>query len=382
MENDKIKALLERYQLGTLTPEEKAKLETWYIRYASEHQRKANPEIMQEHVDQIASNLPFLHTNNNIKKLRPYLSGAALLIIGFGLFLLTKNRDDSKIATTAIQPGYNQATLTLANGRTVNLDSAQREIIIADEDIIYSDGRKVADAQHVETYHAKDSLQVGLNPPYAMLTTPIGGQYRIVLADGTKVMLNASSTLRYPNRFTGPTRIVEISGEGFFEVARIKDKPFIVKSKNQEIDVLGTSFNVNAYADGPNERTTLVTGSLKVAAVNLKQEQLLTPGSQATIRGNKLTVNTIDVDNEIAWTKGYFTFDKNTLEEVLKQLSRWYSIDHISYSEETLKHELFSGTINRYDQIAQVLRKLSLTGTIAFHTEGRTIQVTRGDPQP
>src|SRR5690606_27095707 len=120
---------------GTLTPEEKAKLETWYIRYASEHQRKANPEIMQEHVDQIASNLPFLHTNNNIKKLRPYLSGAALLIIGFGLFLLTKNRDDSKIATTAIQPGYNQATLTLANGRTVNLDSAQREIIIADEDI-------------------------------------------------------------------------------------------------------------------------------------------------------------------------------------------------------------------------------------------------------
>lgn len=375
MENEQLIVLLEKYQLGTLTPDEQAKLETWYVRYAADSQLKADTKIMQERLSQIALNLPLQRKASKTRKLWPYLSGAALLIMGFGIFFLTRSREGDGIARTAIQPGYNQATLTLADGRTIRLDSAQREIIIGNEEILYTNGKKIEDNTRSDS-----SIQ------YAILTTPKGGQYRITLSDGTRVMLNASSTLRYPIRFSGYTRTVEISGEGFFEVAPAKDKPFTVKSKNMEIDVMGTSFNVSAYPDESGETTTLIAGSVKVRAVDSTRTtysvQQLTPNKQATVKENRLTVGTIDARNEIAWTQGYFAFDKNTLEEVLKQLSRWYSIDSVNYGEATLKQELFSGTVDRYDTISQVLHKLSLTGTVAFRTEGRTIQVIRSNITP
>ncbi len=386
MENEKLIALLEKYTLGTLTPDEQADLETWYANYSADRQLNPDPKIMRKRLKQIATNLPLQRKASRIRRLRPYLSGAAILMIGFGLFFLRNSQEDSSVSPTAIQPGYNQASLTLANGRTINLDSAQHEIIIGDEGIVYNNGKKVEGTGPAETFGQTDSIQAALHTQHAVLATPKGGQYRITLSDGTKVMLNASSTLRYPSRFSGNTRTVEITGEGFFEVAPIKDKPFTVKSKNLEIDVIGTSFNVSAYPDESSERTTLVTGNVKVRAVDLKRKtynvQHLAPGKQATIRGNRLTVSTIDADNEIAWTQGYFAFDKNTLEEVLKQLSRWYGIDGVSYKEAALRQELFSGTINRYDQITEVLHKLSLTGTVAFRMEGRTIQVTRGSSPP
>lgn len=386
MEREKFNALLEKYRLGTLTPEEQAKLEAWYVRYAAESPLKADPEIMRERLDQIASNLPLHRRPQKLRRMTPYLSGAALLIIGFGLFFWIQKGEGGRNANlTAIHPGYNQATLTLADGRTISLDSAQGEIIMEDEGVVYSNGKKVGEAGYAEP-DAVSNAQTNPDTPYAILTTPKGGQYRIVLSDGTKIMLNASSTLRYPTRFTGAFRTVEISGEGFFEVVQAKDQPFVVKCKQLEINVIGTSFNVSSYPDEERERVAIITGRVKVGAVGLDREthdvQLLTPGKQATLQDSRLMVNTIDVDTEIAWTKGYFAFNTCTLEDVLKQLSRWYSIDEVSYSEQALKKELFSGTISRYDQISQVLHKLALTGTVAFRTEGQTIQVIRGDISP
>lgn len=389
MEKEQLITLLEKYQLGTLSADEQAKLETWYVHYAKNSQLEADPEIMQERLRQIAVNLPLQRNTSTIRKLRPYLSvAAALLIIGFGLLFIVRKEGLAPRRTdkTAILPGHNQATLTLVDGTKIDLDSTQSTIIISNEDIKYQNGESIQNVslsrEHSKSTREEELSKSGDIIQQLQLSTPRGGQYQVILEDGTKVMLNSFSTLKYPSHFSGNARVVEINGEGFFDVAHVKDKSFTVKTKHHEIDVVGTSFNVNAYPNESIERTTLITGKAKIRAIDLQRRtysaQLLTPNKQATIKDNKLTVNSIDVNHEIAWTKGYFSFDRNTLNQVLTQLSRWYSIDSVSYSEPALKQELFSGTINRYEQMSQILKKLSLTGAVQFEEKGKTITVKRG----
>ena len=239
-------------------------------------------------------------------------------------------------------PAGNKAVLKLADGSVITLDSvAKREI---------HQGNTTAQQVNGQLNY-KGTEDVGINT----LTTPRGGQFQVVLPDGTKVWLNAASSLSYPTAFSGKERTVEVTGEAYFEVARDEQKPFRVKINQQNyIDVLGTHFNVNAYPDEDAIRSTLLEGRIKYTA---KQSVELHPGQQVSSEDGAIKVlNTVDTSAVMAWRNGLFNFEGQHLKEVMRQLSRWYNIDVIY--EQDVPDVVFGGKILRNISLTQLLRIL------------------------
>ncbi|SEM84982.1 FecR family protein [bacterium A37T11] len=304
-----------------------------------------------------------------------YYTAAAILLVALATTLYfyrsaaIVNRKSTIV--NQIAPGYNQATLTLANGTTVKLDSAQSGIIVNDEDIKYQNGNNVlaekgkgpgASGESIVTRKSKIVNNI--------LSTPKGGQYQIILPDGTKVWLNSQSSITYPTRFNGDTRTVEISGEAFFDVAQVKDKPFTVKSNGQETIVLGTAFNINSYE--PVVKTTLVSGSIQVRGSNAV---ILSPGEQSINKENTLTKAKADIEQTVSWHNGYFRFHDTPIREVMKQLERWYDIQ-VSY-EGPAPDDGMNGTIRRDRPISEVLQLLEQTKVVHFQVKERRVIVKR-----
>lgn len=268
-----------------------------------------------------------------------------------------------------IAPGGNKAILTLADGSKIILDSANNGAItkqgnmtvikLNDGEITYSP----------ETRNLKPETVA-----YNTITTPRGGQYQLVLADGSKVWLNAASSLTYPTAFAGKERKVTLTGEGYFEVAHDATKPFKVDvAGKEEVEVLGTHFNVNAYGDESFIKTTLLQGSVKVNAHG--QSAMLKPGEQAQLetRNAKLgTTDNVDLDQVVAWKDGYFSFQNANLEEVLRQISRWYDVE--VFYEGDIPKRTFAGAMQRSLSLSQVL-KLLVQNKINFEVEGKKIIV-------
>lgn len=288
-----------------------------------------------------------------------------------------------------VLPGGDKALLTLADGSTIVLDDAQNGALAQQGAIAVQKqgGRLIYNDSGLST---NDSL---LPTPdsrltYNTITTPRGGQYAIVLSDGTRVWLNATSSMRYPTAFTGTERRVEITGEAYFEVAKASYSkyrggregfvPFIVSvNGKQEVEVLGTHFNINAYDDEESIKTTLLEGKVKVSATqpetrNAKHETILSPGEQAQqTTNNKLqTTNKIDLDEVVAWKNGRFEFNGNTIQSVMRQLSRWYDVD-IVY-EGNLPEANFVGAIERKEKLSQAIKMLELTNVIRFKIQEKT----------
>jgi len=213
---------------------------------------------------------------------------------------------------------------------------------------------------------------------YNSIATPKGGQYQIILPDGTRVWLNAASVLKYPVAFTSTARKVELTGEAYFEVAKNKAKPFIIHTAKQEVTVLGTHFNINAYADEPNTRTSLLEGSVKVAKLNDAASVMIKPGQAALVgdpgSASRIQIASIDPDEAVAWKNGYFMFDSENLESILRKVARWYDVD-ITWQSRNSAQKEFSGTISKYSNASQVLKKLELTEAVHFKIEGRKIIV-------
>jgi ferric-dicitrate binding protein FerR (iron transport regulator) len=196
----------------------------------------------------------------------------------------------------------------------------------------------------------------------------------VVLPDGSKVFLNAASSLTYPISFVAlRERRVELKGEAYFEVAKDKNHPFIVKTQNQEIKVLGTHFNINSYADEPLTKTTLVEGSVLVKASGI--QQILKPGSQAINGYDGLRIVEANMDEVLAWKNGYFMFDSESIESVMRKISRWYNID-VAFKGNVSKDK-FGGTVSRFANVSQVLRKLEYTNKVHFIIEEGRITVTK-----
>jgi ferric-dicitrate binding protein FerR (iron transport regulator) len=198
-----------------------------------------------------------------------------------------------------------------------------------------------------------------------------------VLPDGTKVWLNAASSIRYPTAFTGNERNVEITGEAYFEVAHNKDKPFHVKSNKQVVEVLGTHFNIMAYDDEPAVKTTLLAGKVRVTATqpqttNYKQQTILQPGEQAVV-SDKIKVAPVKTAAAVAWKNGEFMFRNEPLENIMRSVARWYDVE-IVYKANVAHKEVW-GSITRYGNVADVLEMIALTGVAHFKVEGRTIIV-------
>jgi hypothetical protein len=243
-----------------------------------------------------------------------------------------------------IAPGTNRAILTVGN-KSIDLATNKTGIAIGNT-IRYMDGEKITDAGQL--------LQ---------LTTSKGGQYQAVLPDGTKVWLNAASSIKFPSMFKGNKREVEITGEAYLEVASNRKQPFFVHTAKETVQVLGTSFNINSYENEP-AKTSLVEGSIKV------NNQLLTPG-QAYKDGRIITT---DLGKDIAWKNGLFNFEGATLKEVMNQLSHWYDID-VVYEKEISEID-FGGKISRTVSLSSVLKGLEDAAPVHFRIEGRKVIVT------
>lgn len=306
-------------------------------------------------------------------RLLPY-AAVVLLALTVGIWLYTDNTrqpSTSNIATD-IPPGGNRATLTLADGRNIELDSAKSSIVIGESDITYADG-----AQLTALPPKKDN-QPHLPDGTYTLTTPRGGQYQVVLQDGTTVWLNAASTLRYPSHFDADERVVELLGEGYFSVAHDPERPFRVRSRGQIVEVLGTAFNISAYPDDPDVRTTLEAGSVRLIAVPesggkgtpTSDPVVLAPGEQAIIRGTIFDIRKVDTELYTSWKSGYFYFKNTPLADILRQAARWYDID-VEYRG-PVPRETFTGDLSRHVTLQGLLEILQRS-TINVDLEGRTL---------
>ena len=304
----------------------------------------------------------------------PY--AAALLITGLaGMWFLTgnwvANQDVVVVNAADIGPGGNRATLTLADGSTVNLSEAQSGIIVGEE-ISYLDGSVIIDNGQL-TMDNDDAPESSLSSINYRLSTPKGGTYQITLSDGTNVWLNSASTLTYPAQFEGNERVVELEGEAYFEVRnetldmrletplKSTGRPFRVISKGQTVEVLGTQFNISAYADEAEIKTTLVEGRVKVNAAESPFEGLLlVPGEQAILTGTMMRKQQVDVEQFIAWKDGLFSFRETELHAVMSQLSRWYDVT-IAY-QDNVPTTHYYGAISRNESLAGVLELLQQSG--------------------
>jgi len=301
---------------------------------------------------------------------------AAIVILGIiltGSFLLLNRKAPREIVKLEKQVRHlpeeihskgNQAILTLANGSVIILDSTKNGIITnqGNVKIIKLDSGQLAYSPLTPNGAASSEIS------YNTITTPRAAQYEVVLSDGTKVWLNAASSLRYPTSFSGQDRKVELTGEGYFEVAKNKDKPFHVRVGAIEVEVLGTHFNIMAYDDEAAIQTTLLEGSVKVSYNN--QTDLLKPGRQASLNRNdsKLTMSDANVKQVVAWKNGYFYFDKSDVKTIMRQVSRWYDLD-IVY-ESSVPDMMFSGKIERSLPLSGISHLLE-SGQIHFRIEGK-----------
>ncbi|MBS1566087.1 MAG: FecR domain-containing protein [Bacteroidetes bacterium] len=315
---------------------------------------------------------------------RRYTAAAAIvLLLATGSIVYWATRHTSKssepgsrqIASANVQdlaPGSNKALLVLSNGSTIVLDSAANGTIAKQANTLVN--KKGAELQYEDASQAGDHSIV-----YNTVSTPRGGQYQVTLPDGTKVWLNAASSLRFPTAFSGNERSVELSGEAYFEVAQNPAKPFKVRKKdsNIEVQVLGTHFNVNAYDDEGDTKITLLEGKISITAG--QRPTTLFPGQQALVlaatgKSSDIIVRTnADLDEAMAWKNGLFQFNNTNIAAMMKQLSRWYDVD-IAY-EGNVMNESFSGTIPRNTTALGLFEVLELTKTVQFSIEHKKIVV-------
>ena len=292
------------------------------------------------------------------------ISGSWLLLNRKTPKEIVKQEKQIRLLPEEIHSKGNQATLTLANGSVIILDSTKNGIITnqGNVKIIKLDSGQLAYSTLSSNGAASSEIT------YNTISTPRAAQYEVVLSDGTKVWLNAASSLRYPTSFSGQDRKVELTGEGYFEVAKNKDKPFHVRVGAVEVEVLGTHFNIMAYDDEAAIQTTLLEGSVKVSYNN--QSDLLKPGRQASLdrTDNKLTTGDANVQQVVAWKNGYFYFDKSDVKTIMRQVSRWYDLD-IVY-ESTVPDMKFSGKIERSLPLSGISHLLE-SGQIHFRIEGK-----------
>ena len=353
-----IEDLIERYNKGLTTPEENALVETWYLKYKQDDPRASDLQVEDDQKESLGKLLNEIEQRSKKIQWSRFAIAASILVFltAGACFFAINNKARQTLAANGkaqqhdIAPGGNKATLTLGNGSTIVLNGAKIGKIARQGNIII---RKAADGKI--SYSDISGGNASKEIVYNSAATPQGGQYQFVLSDGTKVWLNAASSIKYPVAFIGNERRVELTGEAYFEVAHNAEKPFRVISNGQTVEVLGTHFNVHAYNDEEAIKTTLLEGSVKVSAEGVSN--IIKPGEQARFEHGSINVANVDVDEVVAWKNGFFFFEDNNIQEVMRQLSRWYGVE-IKY-EGQLPSRRFSGEISRNVNLSQILDILS-----------------------
>lgn len=355
MDKDSIKELLERYEDGTASPEEVCLVEAWYQNYADGSAIYDLPTdadvLMQRDWERIQAGV---RPRFNWK---PLAVAASLVLAGFLGFMYYNIRgtgDEVLNSTTEVldlDPGTNRATLKMANGQSIALSDQHAGIIMDHQQIRYNDGTNILDENSLETASTIE------------LSTPRAGQYAITLSDGTKVWLNAETTLQYPSRFTGNDRRVVVDGEAYFEVAKNKSSSFTVVSAGQEIKVLGTAFNVNTYQDEGTNITTLVEGKVQILNTYSQELAVLKPQDQALIKADILQVKQVPVEDYIAWKNDVILFNQKSLRSILQTLSRWYDFQ---IDVDQVPKVSLSGMIPKNVKLSEVFMMLEGSSHVKF----------------
>jgi transmembrane sensor len=376
MQNREAKELLKNYREGKCTEEEIAILESWYLDGKDEAGDLVWDELLQAR-DKVWASLPVHDQHKHAVRLWPRIAVAAsvMICVAAGLLFYQKRQalataNDQKV--TAIVPGGNKAVLTLVDGSKIALNEAANGSLARQSGIMVT---KAKDGQLIYQINAGslDKTQKNLTTEYNTITTPKGGQYQVNLPDGTKVWLNAASSLTFPVVFARNERKVKLSGEGYFEVAHNKLQPFKVTSDSQTITVLGTHFNVSAYKDDNHIATTLLEGKVKVQLNEIDVYAELNPGEQSVLKGRTFNVQKVNADNAIAWVNNSFVFDNEELGSIMRKISRWYNVE-VACPPDMEKIE-FSGTGSRSKSIQDILKIIEFTESVHFKFEGRRITV-------
>ena len=330
------------------------------------------PSVDDESVRYIAKRGPFR-----------YMTAASVVVLlgltSYFLFFRNNVRVTSQIIalkkSTDIAPGTNKAILTLANGSKIILDSAQNGLLAqqGNSDVVKTDSGqlayKISGLPKNSSTNQNQIAAVSLNT----LSTPKGGQFQLKLPDGTKVWLNAASSITYPTAFSGKERNVSITGEAYFEVAYNDKQPFSVTVNNMTVRDIGTHFNINAYEDESAMKTTLLEGSVKVTNTKNNQSFTIRPGEQTELKENKLSINNhVNLDETIAWKDGSFHFESADLQTILRQFARWYNVEVVYEGMPT--NRKFFGIVKRSNSLSRVLEMLK-DNNIEYVIEGNKLIV-------
>ncbi|WP_443938396.1 FecR family protein [Pedobacter sp. MW01-1-1] len=386
-----ISELVSKFRNSTLSEEEKQELHDWI------QEKPANKVLFDELMDAekqreaIASMSAFKNKSKTLAKILSFpveetkgvkikqytffKYAAAILVVvsvGIGVFFyqeFKKTPESTPIMASTVKPGSNKAKLVLADGRSIDLKSTKNGVRLQEGNLLYDDGTDIA--------------MITNSTMLNTISTPRGGKYEMELPDGTKVWLNAESSIKFPASFKGLSkREIILTGEAYFEVAKafeassgrdgkkINNIPFLVHTNNQTIEVLGTHFNVNAYADEESTRTSLIEGQVRVvlkSADSKKQSVVLKPRQQSELKGKSLKVSSIDVKEAVAWKNNYFVFNNEELSSIMKKIARWYNINVIY--EAGYKPLYFSGSFPATENLATAMHVLELTGNVHYRVE-------------
>lgn len=409
--NRRYQELASKWLDGSITEAEKKEFSVWYNAQVDEQVElpswfATDEEELRIRIITRIRETSFHHRSEPMKRQRWLVAAVASLFLAISLGLYLNHNDQDKSVENLsiqkeVQPGGNRATLTLANGRVIDLSSEQSGIIIG-EDLRYEDGTLVSD-------QAISAIDGG--SAFMRIATPKGGQYQITLPDGSKVWLNSASSLTYPINFDGHTREVQLEGEAYFDVHRVSINPgvrpmssssgiedthipFKVITRDQVVEVLGTQFNINAYSDEDGVKTTLVDGSVSVWSNVTKNSidayiaeegrkkgaMMLKPGEQAVTTLVGVSVRKVDTEQFTAWKDGYFYFNGATIQDVIRQFRRWYDVD-IQYASSNPKDaDVFIGKIPKTVSLATAIYVLKGTGVqVDFREEQRLVIIK--DPE-
>lgn len=386
MNNKRLNDLINKNNTKQATSEEREELAYWYTVFKN---RNSTNKLSKEekaikykriwdktiHDPQLA---PLLSNSKSLYKSPAFFWAAATVAIifatiaYFSLFQYEKTISPSNFTSIKdIEPASQKAILVLSDGSTINLNELEEGKSIEQAGVSIT---KTPNGVITHSSLSKSTNESKINT----IRTPRGGQYNLVLPDGTLVWLNAESSLSYPSTFSKSERRVNLTGEAYFEVVakyssnskKISSEktPFIVSTKEQEIEVLGTHFNVKSYTDEEQTTTTLLEGKVRVTGLNNNskstQGRILNVGEQAIWKNNKLNIAKVNINKAIDWKDGKFIFSGDNIKTIMTNISRWYNID-VSYQGD-VSNINFEGSISRYETIGEVLRKLELTGTVQF----------------
>jgi ferric-dicitrate binding protein FerR (iron transport regulator) len=371
MTKEAFKTILNKYIEGNASPLETAYVEKWYAQVEELNNFEGRD------IDALGDDIyNRIHKQIKKRKSKPVVAfrwlfrvAAVLLLILAGALIyqyILPTRPHN--VAGSIVPGTEKALLKLDDGTVIELDSTGAGNVASEggsEIVKLKDGTI-----------AYNSISANQEVKFNEVSIPAGGSYKLRLPDGTMVWLNAVSSIRFPTRFTGPERKVIVKGETYFEVTHNKNQPFIVEVPGrQQISVLGTHFNVNAYDDEATVKTTLLQGSVKVQTPLSGKNVILRPGQQTVVRAGRAieTISGIDVGKVMAWKNGYFDFDQTEISEIMRQVSRWYNAS--IELDPRLKGLTFSGRIPRTENVQKLLKMFEATSTVTYRVAGNQIKI-------